>query len=120
MKHAHLLYPNVLFDCKFAKSRLGRIIWKKTSTAIFSKTDTGRDAVNPMPGGISAALVGSVNFIASFRAALTMLTFYLTSSKLTKWCEERKDGDEDFKKGGQRDWVQVPNLDNHSLVPMQQ
>lgn len=63
--------------------------------------------------------MGAVHFIASFRAALTMLTFYLTSSKLTRWCEERKDDDEDFKKGGQRDWAQVtifgPNLALHIL-----
>jgi len=69
------------------------------------------------PGGLSAAVVGGVTFIASFRAALVLVTFFLTSSKLTTYCEDRKDGDEGFKSGGPRDWVQVPPPPPHTHVP---
>ena len=58
-------------------------------------------------GAVSAALVGACTFAASFRASIVLLTFYLTSSKMTAWCEERKSDDEDFKAGGQRNWKQV-------------
>ena len=59
-------------------------------------------------GAKAAALVGGATFSASFRAAAVLLTFFYTSSKLTRYCEDRKLDDESFKKGGQRDWKQVP------------
>lgn len=43
----------------------------------------------------------------SFRAGLTLLTFFFTSSKLTQLGEELKEVDEEHKKGGQRDWRQA-------------
>ena len=52
--------------------------------------------------------MGGATFSASFRAASVLLTFFYTSSKLTTYCEDRKLEDESFKKGGQRDWKQVP------------
>ena len=58
-------------------------------------------------GAISAAVVGACTFIASFRASIVLLTFYWTSSKLTAFCEDRKSADEDFKAGGQRNWIQA-------------
>lgn len=38
---------------------------------------------------------------------MTLLAFYLSSSKLTTLKETLKEVDDDFKKGGQRNWVQV-------------
>ncbi len=43
----------------------------------------------------------------SLRAGMTLLAFYLSSSKLTTLKEGLKEVDDGFKKGGQRNWVQV-------------
>lgn len=52
-------------------------------------------------------MVGACTLVASFRAAVVLLTFFITSSKLTTYCEDRKLDDEEAKRGGQRDWLQV-------------
>ena len=51
--------------------------------------------------------VGAATLGCSLRAGATLLAFYMSSSKLTTLKEELKEVDEEFKKGGQRDWVQV-------------
>lgn len=51
--------------------------------------------------------VGAATLGSSLRAGATLLAFYMSSSKLTTLKEELKEVDEEFKKGGQRDWVQV-------------
>ena len=58
-------------------------------------------------GALAAMFVGSTTLASSLRAGATLLAFYLSSSKLTRLKEEFKEVDEDFKKGGQRNWVQV-------------
>ena len=58
-------------------------------------------------GAIAAVLVGAATLGSSLRAGATLLAFYASSSKLTNLKEELKEVDEDFKKGGQRNWVQV-------------
>ena len=58
-------------------------------------------------GALAAVAVGATTLGASLRAGATLLAFYLSSSKLTRLLEERKQTDDDFKRGGQRDWVQV-------------
>ena len=52
-------------------------------------------------------LVGAATLGASLRAGATLLAFYLSSSKLTRLREEAKQSDDSFKRGGQRNWVQV-------------
>lgn len=52
-------------------------------------------------------LVGWGTLGASFRCGLLLLTFFVTSSKITQLGEELKDVEEGHKKGGQRDWRQV-------------
>ena len=69
-------------------------------------------------GSIAAAIVGSLTFIASFRASIVLLAFYYTSSKLTAYCEDRKSQDEDFKAGGQRDAKQVCFFCIHTRFPL--
>ena len=54
--------------------------------------------------------MGAATLGSSLRAGATLLAFYASSSKLTTLKEELKDVDEEFKKGGQRDWVQVGHL----------
>ncbi|KDD72802.1 hypothetical protein H632_c2880p0, partial [Helicosporidium sp. ATCC 50920] len=44
---------------------------------------------------------------SSLQAGLGLLAFFLTSSALTTYGEERKRVEDDHKEGGQRDWVQV-------------
>lgn len=61
-----------------------------------------------LSGALAAALVGAVTQFCSFRCTAVLLTFYFTSSALTQYKEEAKEGiDDSFKKGGQRTWVQV-------------
>ena len=50
---------------------------------------------------------------ASLRAGVTLLAFYFSSSKLTTLMENLKDVDEGFKKGGQRNWIQVGSPTQH-------
>lgn len=65
-------------------------------------------------GAAAAALVGSATQASNVRASATLVAFFLSSSKLTKFKEELKSGSEDFKAGGQRDWKQVVGT---GLVP---
>ena len=51
--------------------------------------------------------MGAATLATSLRIGLCLLSFYYTSSKLTAFKEEMKNVDEEFKKGGQRDWRQV-------------
>ena len=52
-------------------------------------------------------MVGGGTLAASFRCGATLLAFYFSSSKLTALAEERKETDDAFKPGGQRDWKQA-------------
>ena len=56
---------------------------------------------------MAAAAVGATTLGASLRGGGVLLAFYLSSSKLTRLQEERKAVDDAFRRGGQRDWVQV-------------
>lgn len=59
-------------------------------------------------GAAAAALVGCGTLGSSLRFGATLVAFFLSSSKLTSYKEELKEGlDESSKKGGQRTWVQV-------------
>ncbi len=51
--------------------------------------------------------MGALTIGYSFRGGCVLLAFYLSSSKLTKYKEEVKAVDVEFKAGGQRDWKQV-------------
>ncbi len=51
--------------------------------------------------------MGGATLGASLRCGATLLAFFFASSKLTRYAEVRKDNDESFKVGGQRDWKQV-------------
>ncbi|GFR42542.1 hypothetical protein Agub_g3449 [Astrephomene gubernaculifera] len=61
------------------------------------------------PSGAAAAfLVGCGTLGSSLRFGATLLAFFLSSSKLTSYKEEMKEGlEESARKGGMRDWVQV-------------
>ncbi|GLC41178.1 hypothetical protein PLESTB_001529800 [Pleodorina starrii] len=59
-------------------------------------------------GAVAAFLVGFGTLGASLRFGATLVAFFLSSSKLTAYKEELKEGlEENAKKGGQRTWVQV-------------
>lgn len=51
--------------------------------------------------------MGTANLGSSLRCGATLLGFFFASSKLTRYAEDRKDNDEDFKPGGQRNWKQA-------------
>lgn len=59
-------------------------------------------------GAALALVVGFVSFYASIRFGLTLIAFFLSSSRATKVGAERKKRlEEDHQVGGNRNWVQV-------------
>lgn len=53
-------------------------------------------------------VVGFILTIANFSFFTSLMTFFLSSSKLTKWRGNiKKQLDSEYKEGGQRNWVQV-------------
>ncbi|KAF3339786.1 transmembrane protein 19-like protein [Carex littledalei] len=66
-------------------------------------------------GAIAGFFVMSIHLAASYRYGAMLLAFFFSSSKLTKVGQEKKQSlDEDFKEGGQRNWIQV--LSNSGLA----
>lgn len=59
-------------------------------------------------GALGALLVGFVLTMANYSFFSSLLAFFITSSRLTRWggAVKRKI-DADYKEGGQRNWVQV-------------
>uniref|UniRef100_A0A8D1M201 Transmembrane protein 19 n=1 Tax=Sus scrofa TaxID=9823 RepID=A0A8D1M201_PIG len=59
-------------------------------------------------GAIGGLVVGFILTIANFSFFTSLLMFFLSSSKLTKWKgEAKKRLDSEYKEGGQRNWIQV-------------
>ncbi|OBS82259.1 hypothetical protein A6R68_23749 [Neotoma lepida] len=59
-------------------------------------------------GALGGLVVGFILTIANFSFFTSLLMFFLSSSKLTKWKGEvKKRLDAEYKEGGQRNWVQV-------------
>ncbi|KAJ0012666.1 hypothetical protein NQD34_017000 [Periophthalmus magnuspinnatus] len=59
-------------------------------------------------GALGALLVGFVLTMANYSFFSSLLAFFITSSKLTRWGgAEKKKIDAEYKEGGQRNWVQV-------------
>lgn len=59
-------------------------------------------------GAVLASVVGFISCVASVRFGLTLIVFFLGSSKVTKIGADKKKKIEDgHKEGGQRNWVQV-------------
>ena len=74
-------------------------------------------------GAIAAAAVGGITLGCSMRFGATLLAFFFSSSKLTQYKQEVKESiDDQAKKGGQRDWIQVslncPHHPFHDLSPI--
>ncbi|KAA8580100.1 transmembrane protein 19 [Etheostoma spectabile] len=59
-------------------------------------------------GALGALLVGFVLTMANYSFFSSLLAFFITSSKLTRWggAQKRKI-DAEYKEGGQRNWIQV-------------
>ena len=61
-----------------------------------------------LDGAVAAFIVGAGIFTAGYIYGVTLIVFYYTSSKLTKYKEREKQSfEEHYKLGGQRDIVQV-------------
>ncbi|KAM4678201.1 transmembrane protein 19 [Discoglossus pictus] len=59
-------------------------------------------------GALGGLLVGFILTVANYSFFSSLLVFFFTSSKLTKWRgEAKKRYDSEYKEGGQRSWVQV-------------
>ncbi|XP_073337239.1 transmembrane protein 19 [Pagrus major] len=59
-------------------------------------------------GALGALLVGFVLTMANYSFFSSLLAFFITSSKLTRWgAAQKKKIDSEYKEGGQRNWVQV-------------
>ncbi|KAK7811192.1 hypothetical protein U0070_019223 [Myodes glareolus] len=60
------------------------------------------------PSRHQGLVVGFILTIANFSFFTSLLMFFLSSSKLTKWKGEvKKSLDSEYKEGGQRNWIQV-------------
>nr|GMC97741.1 protein PGR [Ipomoea batatas] len=61
-----------------------------------------------LSGAVAGFLVMSIHFAVSYRFGAMLLLFFFTSSKLTRFGEDKKRKlDAEFKEGGQRNWIQV-------------
>eukprot|EP00026_Physarum_polycephalum_P012520 Phypoly_transcript_12841.p1 GENE.Phypoly_transcript_12841~~Phypoly_transcript_12841.p1 ORF type:complete len:302 (+),score=45.40 Phypoly_transcript_12841:182-1087(+) len=61
-----------------------------------------------LSGAISALIVGFVTILGGIRFAVVLITFFYTSSWLTKYGDKHKKKIEDqYKEGGSRNWEQV-------------
>lgn len=61
-----------------------------------------------LSGALAALLVGFVLTMANISFFSSLLAFFITSSKLTRWGgAQKKKIDAEYKEGGQRNWVQV-------------
>ncbi|KAL6608017.1 hypothetical protein ACP70R_041080 [Stipagrostis hirtigluma subsp. patula] len=59
-------------------------------------------------GGVAGFVVMAVHIACGYRYGAMLLAFFFTSSRVTKIGEDRKRRvEEDFKEGGQRNWIQV-------------
>lgn len=59
-------------------------------------------------GALGGLVVGFILTISNFSFFASLLMFFLSSSKLTKWKGEiKKRLDSEYKEGGQRNWIQV-------------
>ncbi|XP_039617860.1 transmembrane protein 19 [Polypterus senegalus] len=59
-------------------------------------------------GALGALIVGFILTVANMSFFSALITFFLTSSKLTKWRGNvKRKIDSEYKEGGQRNWVQV-------------
>eukprot|EP00897_Mesotaenium_endlicherianum_P001840 jgi/Mesen1/1684/ME000137S00600 len=59
-------------------------------------------------GALAGLVVTFITMLCGFRFGLTLIVFYLSSSRLTKFKAAQKALVEDgYKEGGQRDWLQV-------------
>jgi uncharacterized membrane protein len=73
---------------------------------VLQASERASDVLAPA-GALAAVLVGWGTLASSFRAGLTLLAFFFSSSKLTHLGDDLKADDEEHKLGGQRDWKQV-------------
>nr|CAD7589473.1 unnamed protein product [Timema genevievae] len=75
-----------------------------TSGALLGKFHVGRMMI-PLSGGL---LVGFVLSISNFAFVACLFTFFITSSRATKFRSGvKRRFEEEFKEGGQRNWLQV-------------
>merc|ERR1712070_1260803 len=59
-------------------------------------------------GSMAAFFVGFFSLASSYRFGMLLITFYYSSSKLTKLKEDKKKRlEDDYKEGGQRNYLQV-------------
>ncbi|XP_022844314.1 protein PGR-like [Olea europaea var. sylvestris] len=59
-------------------------------------------------GAILGFTVMTIHIAVNYRFGVVLLVFFFTSSKFTKFGEDKKRKvDADFKEGGQRNWIQV-------------
>ncbi|KAM8971970.1 transmembrane protein 19 [Pelodytes ibericus] len=59
-------------------------------------------------GALGGLIIGFILVVANYSFFSSLLVFFFTSSKLTKWRGEiKKRFDSEYKEGGQRNWLQV-------------
>lgn len=86
-------------------------LWLQYSVAVLTSSLIGLQGYHKQSldasGAVAATVVGGAILGSSLRCGAALLAFFFASSKLTRYAEEEKDNDEEFKAGGQRNWQQV-------------
>ena len=85
-----------------------RLLWSFVFAAVMSFGGWKKRSLS-QSGAIMAFLVGIITFYSSTTAGITLITFFVTSSVVTKLGKDKKKKIEgpEFVEGGNRDWIQV-------------
>lgn len=91
---------------------LCKIKWLRFAGAVLYPAVVGFQALQrgylSPSGALAAWFVGFGAFLGGFRCVVIVLSFFISSSILTKFKDRIKAAmNGDHKKGGQRDWIQV-------------
>lgn len=100
----------LIFGFCYATHSLGT--WARISGGFLMAVAVGirgyRKSSLSASGSLAAVGIGFATLSSSFRSGIILLSFFFLSSAFTRLGEEEKsDIDDQHRKGGQRDWVQV-------------
>jgi len=92
---------------EFASPSTGRLAFNVLLPTLMALYGLKKKSLS-VSGSVAAWLVGFVIAVSGVRNAIILITFFLSASKMTKLKQEAKRKiEDDFKEGGQRDFVQV-------------
>lgn len=92
---------------EYLHSALVRAAFAIFSTLVIVRHGLKKQSLD-LTGAVASVIVGFVLTLSNLCFFASCATFFLTSSKLTRYKSKEKEKlEDDFKKGGQRNWIQV-------------